>query len=236
MSSSDQRFFYNAKFKRSVIRYAEEHGNRAAGREFTVSEANVRRWRKDKDCIFACQSTCRSFSGPRSGWNPELEEAVASYVHDLRCTGKPVSMRTIILKAKEVVLMTSKRHRDGVVDLWFDSIFHFDDEPASICQKLPPHFEAKLVAYQRYIMRLRSEYSFALNQIANSDETPIHFDMPSNWTVADKGSKEVKLISAGYEKCRVTVMLAITGDGNKLPPYLKTLIGTEASISKGRHS
>lgn len=44
--------------------------------------------------------------------------------------------------------------------------------------------------------------------------------MPRNYTVDVKGVKEVKLISTGYEKQRITVMLAITGDGRKLPPYI----------------
>lgn len=44
--------------------------------------------------------------------------------------------------------------------------------------------------------------------------------MVQNTTVEDKGSKEVKVLSTGYKKQRVTVMLAVLADGSKLPPYL----------------
>jgi hypothetical protein len=42
---------YTAGFKLKVIEYTEKHGNRAAGCEFTVSEFNVRYWRKQKDSL-----------------------------------------------------------------------------------------------------------------------------------------------------------------------------------------
>ena len=40
---------YDAAFKLKVTAYAEEHGNRAAGREFCINESMVRSWRKQKD-------------------------------------------------------------------------------------------------------------------------------------------------------------------------------------------
>ena len=39
---------YSAKEKLTIIKYAEEHGNRCAGRQFDVSEASVREWRRKK--------------------------------------------------------------------------------------------------------------------------------------------------------------------------------------------
>ena len=46
------------------------------------------------------------------------------------------------------------------------------------------------VAYQAYVIALWQRSNFLLGQIANADETPIWFDMPSNTTVAETGSKE----------------------------------------------
>ena len=47
--NTDKRKSYEAGFKLKVVKYAEEHGNRKAGREFGVSEKVVRGWRKQKD-------------------------------------------------------------------------------------------------------------------------------------------------------------------------------------------
>src|SRR5215510_9489201 len=90
----------------------------------------------------------------------------------------------------------------------------------TICQKLLKDFEQKLLNYQRYITNLRKTENFLMGQIANADETAICLDMPPNYTLEKKGVKEVLLKTTECEKLRLTVMLAATGDGRKLPPLL----------------
>jgi hypothetical protein len=90
----------------------------------------------------------------------------------------------------------------------------------TICQKLPKDFEQKLLNYQRYITNLRKMGNFLMGQIANVDETAIYLDMPPNYMLEKKGVKEILLKTTGCEKLRLTVMLAATADGKKLPPFL----------------
>lgn len=44
--------------------------------------------------------------------------------------------------------------------------------------------------------------------------------MPSAQTIHQKGDLQVILRTTGNEKARITVMLACTADGRKLPPYI----------------
>jgi hypothetical protein len=44
--------------------------------------------------------------------------------------------------------------------------------------------------------------------------------MTLNYTTNFKGEKQVETQTIGYENLRITVMLCITGNGNKLPPYV----------------
>ena len=46
--TSTKRQSYTVSDKLRIIHFAEENGNRAAEREFGVSESNVRLWRKSK--------------------------------------------------------------------------------------------------------------------------------------------------------------------------------------------
>ena len=102
----------------------------------------------------------------------------------------------------------------------------------TICQKLPKDFEQKLLNYQRYITNLRKARNFLMGQMANADETAICLDMPQNYTLKKEGVKEVLSKTTGCEKLRLTVTLAVTAGGRKLPPLLiltrKTLPNSEA--------
>jgi hypothetical protein len=73
--------------------------------------------------------------------------------------------------------------------------------------------------------------NFLMGQIANADETALYLDMPLNYT-DKKGVKEVPLKTTRCKKLRLTVMLAATADGRKLPPLLilkrKTLAKLES--------
>lgn len=91
----------------------------------------------------------------------------------------------------------------------------------SICQKLPEEFDHKLVEFQRFVIDLRQERGYMMGEMGNADETPVWFVMPSNAPVAEKGAKQVKLLTTGNEHSRFTV----TADGRK-PPL--------SSYSRGR--
>lgn len=100
---------------------------------------------------------------------------------------------------------------------------------ATICQRLPVDFEEKLTGFRRYVSGLRHRHSYyCFSQIRNSHQTPIYFDMPLTRTVEAVGAKQVKVRTTGNEKQRVTIMLACTTDGKRLPPYItisrKTLL------------
>lgn len=218
----DKRFTYDAEFKRKVITCAEQLGNRAAGKRYSVNESNVRRWRVIKNKLFACKKTKKSFSGPKKGRHPKIDEAVLRYFKELRHKGLPVTRDALMLKAREVAQNEDIDFLPGRG--WCDKFMKREHlslrRRTTICQKLPSDYENKLLEYQRYIINLRRQKLYCLNSIGNADEVPVYFDMPRNYTVSAKGEKQITIKTTGYEKARVTVMLSITADGNKLPPYV----------------
>ena len=89
-----------------------------------------------------------------------------------------------------------------------------------ICQKLPKDFEQKLLNYQWYITKLRKAGNFVTGQMANAHEMAIYPAMPPNYMLEKKGVKEVLLKTTGCARPRLTIMLAATVDGRKLPNLL----------------
>ncbi|PNF29643.1 hypothetical protein B7P43_G16388 [Cryptotermes secundus] len=90
----------------------------------------------------------------------------------------------------------------------------------SIAQRLPDTYQEKLLAFQKHVLKLRKTHYYTMGAIGNVDETPVFFEMPGESTVNKAGEKTVHVRTAGAEKQRCTVMLGITADGNKLPPFV----------------
>lgn len=86
--------------------------------------------------------------------------------------------------------------------------------------KLAKDFDNKLVEYQRFVIGLHRQHCYMMGHMGDADETLIWFDMPSNWTVTAKGSKQVELLTTSNEHSRFTAMLPSTADGKKLPFYI----------------
>ena len=76
-----------------------------------------------------------------------------------------------------------------------------------ISQKLPAQTQELLKNFQEFIIRLRTENCFELNNIFNMDETPVWFDMAGNFTINQKGDKTIHIRGTGNEKNWFTVVL-----------------------------
>ncbi|KAH8034404.1 hypothetical protein HPB51_023652 [Rhipicephalus microplus] len=90
----------------------------------------------------------------------------------------------------------------------------------TLCRLLPSAYEDKIIDFYQYVIRIREQKNFLLSQIGNADQTPLNFDVPPSTTVEEKGVRSVHIRTTGAEKQKCTVMLAVTADGRKLPPFI----------------
>ncbi|GJP29644.1 hypothetical protein CLOM_g19279 [Closterium sp. NIES-68] len=67
---------------------------------------------------------------------------------------------------------------------------------------------------------MRTVNKYANDLIINADQTPLFLEMPQETTLEVCGSRTVHIRTAGYEKERLTVMLAVTAGGQKLKSYV----------------
>ena len=224
---NSKRKSYTSKFKLSVVRYAEEHNNCAAAREFTVSESNVRLWKRDKLKLEQMPRNKRALRGSDAHF-PEMERELLVYVEEKRSAGLAVSPQQLRLKAK---MLARKVQHDinayksfKASQNWcyrFMGRHHLSvRKRTTIAQRLPDDHEDKLLNFQKYVIKQRKEHNYPLSLIGNADQTPMTFDLPSDYTVDRLGSKSVSIKTTGNEKNRFTIMLACMADGTKLPPYI----------------
>ena len=72
-----KRQSYTTSEKLKIIKFAEEHGNRAAQREFGIAESNVRLWRKSKENLQKMPRLQRADRGRKAAW-PRLEQDLSN--------------------------------------------------------------------------------------------------------------------------------------------------------------
>uniref|UniRef100_A0AAX7V4G9 Brinker DNA-binding domain-containing protein n=1 Tax=Astatotilapia calliptera TaxID=8154 RepID=A0AAX7V4G9_ASTCA len=131
-----KRHAYEAQFKLKAISYAEEHGNRAAAREFKINESMVRKWRKLENKLRQVKKTQLSFRGHKARW-PELEERLERWIIEQRTSGRSVSTVTIRLKAVSLSLFMKRCH------------FSIRTR-TTVAQQLPADYKEKLAIFRSY--------------------------------------------------------------------------------------
>jgi hypothetical protein len=62
--------------------YAGEHGNRAVGCEFTITEEKVLPWRYGHASIFSCMSITKNYTGPKKGLYPDVGAAALHFIKE----------------------------------------------------------------------------------------------------------------------------------------------------------
>uniref|UniRef100_A0A803K4M5 HTH CENPB-type domain-containing protein n=1 Tax=Xenopus tropicalis TaxID=8364 RepID=A0A803K4M5_XENTR len=222
--SKQKRCTYKVGFKLEVIKYAKEHGNRAAERQFgpPPSEKMIREWRKQEDQLQKLEKSKHTLCGHAAKW-PELEVDIKEWITHHRENGFLVSTKMIINKAKLIAVEKGIQNFTSSPSWCYRFMKRSGlamRTKTKIAQKMPKEYEEKILSFHKFLIDARKKNQFELSQIGNMDEVPLTFDVPSNRTVDHKGAKTRTVKTSGYEKTHYTLVLSCCADGTKLPPIL----------------
>ena len=90
----------------------------------------------------------------------------------------------------------------------------------TIAQRLLEDYIKQQNEFLSYVLYLRKEHKYPLSLIGNMNKTPLLFNLLSNMTIENSGSKTISILSTGHEQSNFTVVLACLADGTKLPPVI----------------
>ena len=219
------RASYTVKIKLAAVNKVKECGNVSqVSRELDINESTIRYWVKQEQALKDANPDARITAPRRTAKYPALENQVCAYIDDLRKKGLSVSRGMIqdqaLIVKRDLGIDDNFKASKGWCTRFMRRNNYSIRRPTKIAQKLPHHFVDKICKFQRFVIRRRGAVNYELRHIANMDETPLCMDMVSGSTVSKKGKKTVLMKSTGHEKSRYTVVLAVTADGNKLPPMI----------------
>jgi len=218
-----KRKSYTADFKLDVIKFAKDHGNRAAGREYSCNEKNVRDWRLEEEELKKMNPRKRARRGRKARW-PNLEENLANWVRSQRDSNRAVSTVAIKLKARIIATEMNIADFSGGSVNWIYKFMKRNNltvrARTTVGQKLPDDWENKLAVFHTFVLKEKTELKLSDEDIINMDEVPMSFDIPASRSVAEKGVKTVAIDTTGHERTNFTVVLACTAAGGKLKPMV----------------
>lgn len=119
---------------------------------------------------------------------PDLEDSLAKWIEDQRRSGYIVTRNLIRIKAKAMV--SDQTITDfKATNSWCTRFIRRKKknfvlrQKMKIAQKLPEDLEEKITSFHSFVIKRCKEKNYELVHIANMDETPVWFDMPSARTV-----------------------------------------------------
>ena len=142
---------YTVSDKLRIIEFAEQHGNRAAVREFGVSESNVRLWRKSKENLKKMPRLKHANRGKKAAWL-ELEVDLLAWITEKRNNGLAILLSIVRLKALKLAKNKKYRIPEGHFKAGNHWCQHFMKrnglslrQKTTLAQPLPDDYEEKIV-------------------------------------------------------------------------------------------
>ncbi|CAI7781322.1 unnamed protein product [Closterium sp. NIES-54] len=178
---------------------------RALARESGIHRKCLANWKRAADFLKEAHSArWRMHSRGGASWYRLMEIKVYERLLDWQRKGTAVSVGRLQEWSWEFMKILYPLVKWKGSQRWSDQ-FHVAEQ----CKKFWQFFHDK-----------RRERGIETTWIINADQTPLWLEMPATTTVDQTGARSVPIRSAGYQKERVTVMLACTADGMKLRPWV----------------
>ncbi|KAI8494062.1 hypothetical protein Bbelb_284090 [Branchiostoma belcheri] len=143
-------------------------------------ELSTTRWREIAN---APRSGKRLHGGGRKVTNPEKDRSLVEWLEGLRDKGVAVNGTMMKIQAKKLSGGgDSFRVSNGWLCCLKKGYGLSTRRKTSATEKLPQDFEDKVLSFQRRMIPLREQCDYPMCDVFNMDETPLTFDMPSDWT------------------------------------------------------
>ncbi|KAI9103406.1 DDE superfamily endonuclease-domain-containing protein [Phlyctochytrium arcticum] len=217
MRSPTTKKFHSIKNKLKMIKLVESgHSKHSVAKAYNVQRLQPTRWMTDKTWFKKVKNK-RQKKTLHPGHpiaHPELEDSMHQWILERRQAGVPVLYRTIFreLLRRNPNFCGAKYNALGLLSNAF--------------------FVARSFPFKQYMHDHAKKHPYPLGMIGNMDQTPIWWDMVSEYTIDKVGQKKIWIRTSAKEKQRITVTLAVLADGTKLPPVVIFAAMPDGNLAK----
>lgn len=185
-----------------------------------IPTSTLRDWVRKRNTPIPRGLKRRAGGGRKPILSGVLEMDLYNWLMNARSKGAPITAGIFLSYAGKSSGLTLTRS-------WLKGFFHRFGlslrksgliAPLTIVQGT--HLEANLEIMWESCDALRNKYSIKNADIINLDEVPVWFDHANNLVIDKVGVDRARVRTNARDKLRVTAILAIRGDGAKLPPLM----------------
>ena len=242
-------YFYDAKSRAWMARYAEVHGlaaaARAAEKKFghPVTKSSIQSIRNSFRRKLAMNPTkepdeIEEFPQQQRGRplliGPDLDSRVIKYLRTIRESGGVVNRKIVQGCARGIILEhrpSLLRENGGPLDLsssgngrsWSNSLLErarmVKRKSTKAAKKLPADFDDQKERFLSRIGAAIRTHNIPGELVINIDETPLRIVPVDKWTLEEEGAAQVPL-TGQEDKREVTGLLGCTLSGTLLPPQV----------------
>ncbi|CAG8511982.1 5357_t:CDS:2 [Scutellospora calospora] len=210
---------------------------RNTAERFNITPKQLREWIKKKTELKSAPPAIRRLN---------IEDDLKTWVKSLRSRQKIVSRYMVKTKANQLAKQSHFLSLYPTINeckwsnKWVDGFMHRNNfsnrRCTTIAQRLPEDLEPKRDEFLSNILYHRMRYNYPLALIGNMDETPLAFDMPSNYTLEETGAQTVGICTTSYEKSNFTGIVVRANpsgymNGDEMIFWIENIWNRRASLS-----
>ena len=209
--------------KLEAVEFAKISSNNKAALKYNVSEKSIRYWRKQENDLRKQRHQISKIT-LHKGKNKSFvydEKEMWIFTETNRKLGNPLTSWALIVELLKREPTTRKMSKNSLLK-WcsrFESKYYLSFKISKQEGKLMlADALHQLKVFFEDIKNKRLNEN--IDTIISLDETPLFFNMPKVKRVIRRGPREIILETQKQEEVEVSVILAVSSDGQKLPPFV----------------
>ena len=212
--------------KLKILKYAEEFGRVKAQLEYDVPESTLRDWIKNRDKFENVDSDKLNKSTLHKGAKVIYQQAYNKLIDFIECNRKlgiPITTWGLLIELFKI----EPERKNYKIKTNLQLLYRFMNKYSysfrcgtHIGQTLKNESLFNASLFWNEVHSMIKKNGFGRCNIFNMDESPIFFKMAPTKTIAKRGKKTILIKTQNQEKVRISIILTISADGDKLKPLI----------------
>jgi len=238
ISPKKRRIRYDLRTKEQIACdiIKEKISYKQANEQHGINESTMRNWVKEYKERGTLLRNVKNKRRKRNGGGGKKPKIPLSIEFDINKWLEDKQEQCLIIEKKDILTLAKRfSNNNDITYEWVRSFMRrwkwTNRRTTTIEKKTPNEINEKLISWNKLIENEYEQMRYA-KRVWNLDETGVFLDSNKNYSVAKKGLKQVKTLTTGATKDRITFIPIVNTEGEFIN-YLGIIKGDESKTKTG---